>query len=104
MLCTTARESTHPPQQLRAQSRGRMKTVMTAPVYITPCRGGEVVTGATMLYTTVREATYPPQQLRAQSRGESKPSMCLIMWGWCDDVCFMSYVSKVSIPGKCAIL
>ncbi|MPC86184.1 hypothetical protein E2C01_081000 [Portunus trituberculatus] len=50
----------------------------TAPVYTTPCRGGEVVTGATMLYMTGREATHPPQQFRAQSSGESKPSTCLV--------------------------
>ncbi|MPC35446.1 hypothetical protein E2C01_028869 [Portunus trituberculatus] len=46
--------------------------LQTVPVSTTPCRGGEVVTGATMLYVTVRESTHPPQQLRAQSRGHMK--------------------------------
>ncbi|MPC53309.1 hypothetical protein E2C01_047198 [Portunus trituberculatus] len=54
--------------------------LQTAPVYTTPYKGEEVVTGATMLYTTVRKATHTPhpQQLRVQSRGERKPSMCLV--------------------------
>ncbi|MPC40825.1 hypothetical protein E2C01_034394 [Portunus trituberculatus] len=73
MLYTTARESTHPPKQLRARSRGRMKTViLSAPVCTTPCRGVELVTRATMLYTT-------------------------IVWDGCDVVCFMSDVPKTRL-------
>ncbi|MPC64830.1 hypothetical protein E2C01_058952 [Portunus trituberculatus] len=46
--------------------------LQTVPMSTTLYRGGEVVTGPTMLYTTVRESTHPPQQLMAQSRGRMK--------------------------------